>query len=202
MVRKLVALSVCLLLGSCRAAHPRVAGPSGPRELSQYVLVIENSVDGQTTHAWKPAKDFDLTKYRTLASVRVDEGRIVRASLGATECERQYDICIPECQASTRIRQVDRYIYDTTQYGPWRTGKWNYCRTACMKQLANCLGEVGRAPVKFDAIDTAVDWLEHHQNELALGAVVIIAGVAFYVAACSGGIVLLAPVLLFAEVPQ
>ncbi|WP_095984408.1 hypothetical protein [Cystobacter fuscus] len=70
-----------------------------------------------------------------------------------------------------------------------------------MKQLANCLGEAGREPVQFEAIDTAVDWLERHQDELALGAVVIIAGVAFYVAA-SGGIVLLAPVLLFAEGPQ
>jgi hypothetical protein len=71
-----------------------------------------------------------------------------------------------------------------------------------MKQLANCLGEAGRGPVKLEAIDTAVDWLERHQDELELGAVVVIAGVAFYVAACSGGIVLLAPVLLFAEVPQ
>ncbi|WNG37256.1 hypothetical protein F0U61_28965 [Archangium violaceum] len=71
-----------------------------------------------------------------------------------------------------------------------------------MKQLANCLGEAGREPVKFEAIDTAVDRLKRHQDELALGAVVVIAGVAFYVAACSGGIVLIAPVLLFAEVPQ
>ena len=56
--------------------------------------------------------------------------------------------------------------------------------------------------MKFEAIDTAVDWLERHQDELALGAVVVIAGVAFHVAVCAGGLVLLAPVLLFAEVPQ
>jgi hypothetical protein len=71
-----------------------------------------------------------------------------------------------------------------------------------MQQLANCLGEAGREPVKFEAIDTAVNWLKRHQDELELGAVVVIAGVTFYVAACSGGIILLAPVLLFAEVTQ
>ena len=114
-----------------------VAGPSGPQDLSRYVLVIEKTADGQTTHAWKPAKDFDLTEPRNLASVRADEGRIVRVSLNAAECERQYEICVPECQASTRIHQVDKYIYDSKQYGPWRTGKRSYCRTACMKQLAN-----------------------------------------------------------------
>ncbi len=179
-----------------------VADPSRPQELSRYVLVIGNTADGQATHAWKLAKDFELTEYRNLASVRADEGQIIQVSLATTECERQYDICVPECQASTRIHQVDKYIYDTRQYGPWRTGKWLYCRTACMKQLANCLGEAGREPVKFEVIDTAVDWLKRHQDELALGAVVVIAGVAFYVAVCSGSIVLLAPVLLFAERPQ
>lgn len=71
-----------------------------------------------------------------------------------------------------------------------------------MKQLTNCMGEESREPVRFEAVDTAVDWLECHQDEPALGAVVVIAGVAFYIAVCSGGIVLLAPVLLFAEVPQ
>jgi len=201
-VRNFKALSLCLLLGSCSATRPMVAGPSGSQDLSRYVLIIENTADGQATHAWKPAKDFDLTEHRNLASVRADEGRIVRVSLDAAECERQYDICVPECQASTRIHQVDKYIYDTKQYGPWRTGKWSYCRTACMRQLANCLGEAGREPVKFEALDTAVDWLKRHQDELVLGTVVVIAGVAFYVAVCSGGIVLLAPVLLFAEVPQ
>jgi hypothetical protein len=202
MVRKLMALSLCLLLGSCGATRPMVAGPSGPQDLSRYMLVIENTADGQATHTWKPAKDLELTEYRNLSNVRADEGRIVRVSLDAAECERQYDICVPECQARTRIHQVDKYIYDTKQYGPWRTGKWSYCRTACMRQLANCLGEAGREPVKFEAIDTAVDWLKRHQDELALGVVVVIAGVAFYIAVCSGGIVLLAPVLLFAEVPQ
>ncbi|WP_434379765.1 hypothetical protein [Melittangium boletus] len=167
-----------------------------------YVLVIERTADRRATHAWRLAKDFDLTKYQRRASVRLGEGRIVRVSLDAAGCERQYDICVPECQARTSIHQVDKYIYDTTQYGPWRTGKWSYCRTACMKQLANCLGDAGREPLKFEVIDTAVDWLERHPDALALGAVVVIAGVAFSVAACGGGIVLLAPVLLFAEVPQ
>jgi hypothetical protein len=110
MVRKRMALSLCLLLGSCSATRPMVAGPSGPQDLPRYVLVIENTADGQATHAWKPAKDFDLTEYRNLASVQADEGRIVRVSLDAAECERQYDICVPECQASREsIRSTNTY---------------------------------------------------------------------------------------------
>ena len=117
-----MASSLGLLLGSCSATRPMVAGPSGPRDLSRYVLVIEKAADGQTAHAWKPAKDFDLTESRNLASVRADEGRIVRVSLGAVECERQYEICVPECQASTRIHQVDKYIYETARQLPGRGG--------------------------------------------------------------------------------
>lgn len=201
-VRTLLVLSLCLILGACSATRPMVAGPSGPQDLSRYVILIEKSVDAQVTLAWKPIEEFDLTKYRSLASARVVEGRIVRVSFDAAECEHQYDVCVPECQASTRIRQVDKYVYDTNQYGPWRTGKWSYCGTACMKQLANCMKEASRAPVKFEAIDTAVDWLKLHQDELTLGAVVVIAGVAFSVATLGGGVVLLVPILLFAELPR
>ncbi len=200
---RIIALSLSLLLlCSCSVTRPMVTRPSGPQDLSRYVLVIKKTADGQATHAWTPAKDFDLTAYQSPASIRAEDGIVVRVSLNETECEHQYDICVPQCQSSTRIHQVDKYIYDSSQYGPWRTGKWKYCGIACMRQLANCLGEAGREPVKFEAIDTATDWLDHHQEGLALGTVVVIAGVAFYVAVCSGGIVLLAPVLFFAEVPQ
>lgn len=55
---------------------------------------------------------------------------------------------------------------------------------------------------EFDAIEPAIDWIKKHRTELAVGAVVVIAGVAFaVVVAGSGGTALvLAPLLFVAEV--
>lgn len=55
---------------------------------------------------------------------------------------------------------------------------------------------------EFDAIDPAIDWIKKHRTELAVGTVVVIAGVAFaVVVAGSGGAVLaLAPLLVMAEI--
>ncbi|OJT27664.1 hypothetical protein BO221_03210 [Archangium sp. Cb G35] len=55
---------------------------------------------------------------------------------------------------------------------------------------------------EFDAIEPAIDWLKNHREELVVGAVVVIAGVAFaVVAAGSGGAALvLAPLLVMAEI--
>ncbi|WP_225414395.1 hypothetical protein [Stigmatella hybrida] len=54
---------------------------------------------------------------------------------------------------------------------------------------------------EFDAVDPAVDWIKKHRTELAVGAVVVIAGVAFAVAAVgTGGVALaLVPLLLVTE---
>jgi hypothetical protein len=55
---------------------------------------------------------------------------------------------------------------------------------------------------EFDAIAPAIDWLKKHRTELAVGTVVVIAGVAFaVVVAGSGGSALaLAPLLIMAEI--
>jgi hypothetical protein len=53
--RKLIAASLSLILVSCSAT--RYAVPTDD-ELSQFVLVIKDSPDGQISHSWQRAEDF------------------------------------------------------------------------------------------------------------------------------------------------
>jgi hypothetical protein len=63
-LRKLTALSLGLLLVSCSATRPMEArGPSGPHDLARFVLVLQETPDGQVSHAWRPLREFDLSKY-------------------------------------------------------------------------------------------------------------------------------------------
>ena len=70
-----------------------------------------------------------------------------------------------------------------------------------MKQLAMCLAQVDASPVRFEAMDTAVDWVRRHRTRILAGTVIIIAGVAFIaVVGASGGTALVfVPIVLVAS---
>ncbi|MBN1205688.1 MAG: hypothetical protein JXB05_12285 [Myxococcaceae bacterium] len=73
-----------------------------------------------------------------------------------------------------------------------------------MEELIKCKkgrGEWAEQHAEFDAIDPAIDWIKRHREELAVGAVVVIAGVAFavVVAGSGGAALVLAPLLVMAE---
>jgi hypothetical protein len=50
--------------------------------------------------------------------------------------------------------------------------------------------------LKFSRIDEAVDWIKNHKAEVALGTVVIIAGVAFVITTGGSGALILAPLAI------
>ncbi len=54
---------------------------------------------------------------------------------------------------------------------------------------------------EFDAIEPAVDWIKNHREEILVGTVIVIAGVAFtvVVAASAGGALILVPVVFLVE---
>lgn len=54
----------------------------------------------------------------------------------------------------------------------------------------------GSEALQFSSIDRALDWLRHHPSEVALGTVVVVAGVAFIVATGGAGALVLAPLAL------
>ncbi|WP_309896165.1 hypothetical protein [Archangium sp.] len=50
--------------------------------------------------------------------------------------------------------------------------------------------------LKFSRVDAAIEWIREHKAEVALGTVVIIAGVAFVVTTGGAGALILAPLAL------
>jgi hypothetical protein len=91
-----------------------------------------------------------------------------------------------------------------TQAQPWRIARNWWCPSNCMEELIRCKkgrGEWAEQHAEFDAIDPAIDWIKRHREVLAVGAIVVIAGVTFAVVAVgSGGAALaLAPLLIMAE---
>lgn len=194
--QRLMASSLSLLLVSCSATRYVPPGPSSPADLSRYVLVIQETSDGQTSHAWPPLGGFDLSKYSYLASNSHLEGHIVRASFNR-DCETERDGCEEMCRASLKGRNWTHASAGS---------KKAICIERCRPAYLDCcklreLAEASRLRVSFPVVDSAVDWLKQHHRELLVGTLVVIAGVAFVVVAAGsgGGILVLAPVVLLAS---
>jgi hypothetical protein len=189
-----MAVSLGLLLVSCGATRHVVPDPTGARDLSKYVLVIERAPDGQVAHAWKPVQDFDVSAYSHLLHPRGSQGRILQATF-TRDCEEERDACESRCLAGLRGRD----------WSHMRAGsKKEHCRQVCMQPYLDCCRlkeQAERQVVEFHAIDEAVDWVKRNSEKLVLGTVVVIAGVAFVVVVgASGGVVLLlAPAVVFAS---
>lgn len=190
MPQRLLAVILACLIASCGAHQPPVTDPSAPRELAWYALIIEEAAGGQVTHAWLPANSFDLERYAQGSRTGETWGGIVRASFNR-DCEEERDQCEEMCKASLRGRNWAHASAGS---------KAQICRDRCRPAYLDCsrLREQAEA-VKFSVPGQAVDWLKRHRDELVVGSLVVIAGVAFVVVvAGSGGTALvLVPSLLF-----
>ncbi|MFY0563274.1 hypothetical protein ACN28E_05475 [Archangium lansingense] len=83
------------------------------------------------------------------------------------------------------------------------TGKHHeYCTEECRKEYMECIEEqeqLERERKKdrhFSNINAALGWLRNHQTEVAVGTIVLVAGVAFVVATGGSGALILAPLAL------
>jgi hypothetical protein len=73
------------------------------------------------------------------------------------------------------------------------------CTTDCLAEFMKCReeqAELERQELEFSNIDVALDWLRRHKTEVAIGTVVVVAGVAFVVATGGAGALVLAPLAL------
>jgi hypothetical protein len=201
--QRVMASSLAVLLVSCSASRHSAAGPARPHELARYVLIIKETPAGGVEHEWRPLKDFPV-EHRSVSHGSTFYGQARTVALTGAECRQQYEVCVPTCKASTRIFQVGNYSYDSTQWGPWRKGKWRYCEKACMKQFAECESKADPEPRRFEAIEPAVDWVKENRNELLVGAVIVIAGVAFVavLVGTGGGSLALVPLVMVASPGQ
>lgn len=202
-----MASSLCILLASCSAARPSATtpGPTGPLDLTRYVLIVQESPSGEVTHDWRPFSDFDLTKLPPAARMSSGRRHVVRVSSGLeTYCGGRRAQCETDCLSSSRPMRVGHLRYPTYR-GPWRVNRGWWCPQACGQLEDMCnrgMGEwADEYAAEFDAIEPAVDWLKRHREEILVGTLIVIAGVTFVaaVAASGGGAVVLVPLVMLAE---
>jgi hypothetical protein len=74
-----------------------------------------------------------------------------------------------------------------------------YCANKCLQEYMRCLELQKSRALEFPIINDAVDWLKRHRQELLVGSVVVIAGVAFVALSGGTGLLILAPVALVAS---
>lgn len=202
--RRIGSALLCLLLVSCSATRHSIPAPTSAQELARYVLVIEETPDGQVNHTWKPLKDFDLTKYPSHASQSGLEGRLVRVATSSPHCEARLKSCIDLCTSSPRPIPIEGARYPS-YLGSWAKNRGRWCESTCTNFYQMCLN--GRGPWaeqqarEFTQVDIAVEWLKSHREEIVTGTVVVIAGVAFVaaVAGSGGGVLCFVPLLAVAS---
>lgn len=203
--QRVLATSLAIVFASCSATRPSVAGPTGSRDLARYVLVVDETTDGQASHTWKSVENVDLKNFHYNPSAMRAHRSIVRVSTSLRSyCAGRREQCETDCLASSRPIPVGHLQYPTYR-GPWRVNKGWWCQEACMKLEDMCNRGMGEwsedYAAEFDAIDPAVDWIKKHRQQLLAGTVIVIAGVAFMVAvaASAGGALILVPVVLLVE---
>jgi hypothetical protein len=77
-----------------------------------------------------------------------------------------------------------------------------YCTTKCLEEFMDCIKEQeqretekAKRELRFPNIDRALAWLREHKTEIAVGTLVVVAGVTFVVVTGGSGALLLAPLL-------
>lgn len=111
---------------------------------------------------------------------------------GGRDCQAEHEACFRRC-------------WNTTPPYPHKRGDgWHheYCTTKCRKEFNDCEAEeearekAGTRRLEFSHLEQAMEWLRTHKAEVALGTVVIIAGVAFILTTGGSGALILAPLAL------
>lgn len=124
-----------------------------------------------------------------------EEGRGTGGS-GGHDCDEEHIQCFDRCwNRPPPISSIKKGS------GPHN----EYCTKICREQYTECIEaqeqeqaerEKKNKKLHFSNIDAALDWLGNHKTEIAIGTVVVVAGVAFVVATGGSGALILAPLAL------
>ena len=111
---------------------------------------------------------------------------------GGHDCDQEQIDCFDRCWNS------NERPYPHVKRDEWY---YKYCTRKCREEYLECLKEAEKATgekpaLRFTSIDSALDWLRKHKTELAIGTVVVVAGVVFVVATSGAGALILVPVIL------
>ncbi|WNG39179.1 hypothetical protein F0U61_40060 [Archangium violaceum] len=185
----LLAPALALLLGACggarHAAHPHA------EELSDFVLIIRGEPNGQVGHSWLHSTEVDLPRYAHSPRAGSRARGIVLASRRPRDCDQEQLDCVQACMK----RRLPSYLNHIKRGDG---SKARFCEKECLDEYMECLELQKAHALRFTAVDGAVEWLKRNREELLLGTVVVIAGVAFVTISAGAGAVVLAPAVLVA----
>jgi hypothetical protein len=111
---------------------------------------------------------------------------------GVRDCQAEHEACFRRCWEQSRPKYP--YKHDEAYY--------KHCTTLCREAFNRCEEELKEESgdrameLKFSRVEQAIEWLRAHKAEVALGTVVVIAGVAFVVTTGGAGALILAPLAL------
>ncbi|RKH67307.1 hypothetical protein [Corallococcus llansteffanensis] len=85
---------------------------------------------------------------------------------------------------------------------PKHSGMHNvFCTQLCREEFMKCVEEQeelerqdAKQELQFPNMGTAMNWLREHKSEVALGTVVVVAGVAFTLVVAPAGLLILSPI--------
>lgn len=113
---------------------------------------------------------------------------------GGHDCQKEHEECVKRCWNKKNWP----YPHNKKQSG-WYLER---CEHDCMVQFNKCEEEQEEAArergnkLEFSRMNDAIDWLRTHKTEVALGTIIIVAGVAFVLTTGGSGALILAPLAL------
>lgn len=177
-----------MLLTACSVT--RYSTPIDTDELESQVLVIRETSEGQVTHSWQKASEFDLWRHHSQMRNDSMAGHLVPAAW-TRNCDQELLDCHRDCMRRPVPPEFNQYEYTRK-----RGGRADYCNKVCMQPYLDCKELEKLHAQEFTAVDEALDWLKRNREALLVGTVVVISGVVFVTVSAGGGLIILAPALL------
>lgn len=108
---------------------------------------------------------------------------------GFRNCDAEHNECYDDCW------NTEPLPYPQTKQDGWLR---RHCTSKCLKVYMECekANEQKARELKFSRVDEAIEWIRNHKAQVALGTVVVIAGVAFVITTGGSGALVLAPLAL------
>ncbi|MFY2556518.1 hypothetical protein ACN469_02645 [Corallococcus terminator] len=113
---------------------------------------------------------------------------------GTRNCETEHIECFDKCWNSPLpLKTIKR-----------GSGKHHeFCSEQCLKAYQDCVQELGQSAqahsseaLRFPSMENALAWVREHKTEVAIGTIVVVAGVVFIVSTGGSGALVLAPLAL------
>jgi hypothetical protein len=185
------AAAVCVWVSLVGCAASRVdtstAPTEQPEDLKSFVLVIRELPGGDTTNAWMPQSEFNWPEPEESKLGTNQKGRVEPASLRQRDCAQEQIDCFRRCWEQDPPEGYRRHKHE----------HYAYCQDMCRDAFIDCLKATGQHPLEFRGMNETIDWLKRHRKEVLVGSIIVSAGLAFVVVSTAGGVLVLAPIVLF-----